>query len=218
MITIAEQANEVKAVAAGRLPAEVVAAFASDQAALLAGGIPAGAVSVGEKLAPFALADATGESRTLDELAAEGPLVIVFYRGGWCPYCNVTLRSYERDLVSHLAAHSARLVAISPETPDASLTTQEKAELSYTVLSDPGAELASSLGITFEPSEAGIAAQRTLGVDIRTTRADRGTMLPMPTVLIVDRDHVVRFVDIHPDYTGRTEVDEILAALDTLRR
>ena len=218
MITIAEQANEVKAVAAGRLPAEVVAAFASDQAALLAGGIPAGAVSVGEKLAPFALADATGESRTLDELAAEGPLVIVFYRGGWCPYCNVTLRSYERDLVSHLAAHSARLVAISPETPDASLTTQEKAELSYTVLSDPGAELASSLGITFEPSEAGIAAQRTLGVDIRTTRADGGTMLPMPTVLIVDRDHVVRFVDIHPDYTGRTEVDEILAALDTLRR
>lgn len=216
MITIAEQANEVKAVAAGRLPAEVVAAFASDQAALLAGGIPAGAVSVGEKLAPFALADATGESRTLDELAAEGPLVIVFYRGGWCPYCNVTLRSYERDLVSHLAAHSARLVAISPETPDASLTTQEKAELSYTVLSDPGAELASSLGITFEPSEAGIAAQRTLGVDIRTTRADGGTMLPMPTVLIVDRNHVVRFVDIQPDYMGRTEVNDILAALGTL--
>ncbi len=83
------------------------------------------------------------------------------------------------------------------------------------MLSDPGAQLADALGITFDPSEEGLAAQRALGVDIRTTRADGGTRLPMPTVLIVDPDHIVRFVDIHPDYTGRTEVDEILAALQT---
>ncbi len=216
MATIADQVNEVKATAASHLPAEVVAVFASDQAALAAGGIPAGAVSVGDKLAPFALPDATGEIRTLDELTAQGPAVIVFYRGGWCPYCNVTLRSYQRDLVPHLDGYSAHLVAISPEIPDESLTTKEKAELTYTVLSDTRAELASSLGITFEPAEDGLAAQRKLGVDIRTTRADGGTLLPMPTVLIVDRDHVVRFADIHPDYTGRTEVNEILAALDTL--
>jgi peroxiredoxin len=126
------------------------------------------------------------------------------------------LRTYQRDLVPHLGGYSARLVAISPETPDASLTTQEKAELTYTVLSDAGAQLAFSIGITFEPSEEGLAAQRKLGVDIRTTRADGGIVLPMPTVLIVDRDHVVRFIDIHPDYAGRTEVSDILAALDTL--
>jgi peroxiredoxin len=214
MTTIVDQVNEVKAAAASRLPAEVVAVFASDQAALAAGGIPAGAVSVGDKLAPFALPDATGETRTLDELTAEGLAVIVFYRGGWCPYCNVALRTYQRDLVPHLGSHNARLVAISPETPDASLTMQERAELTYTVLSDAGAHLASSLGITFEPSDDGLAAQRNLGVDIRTTRADAGTVLPMPTVLIVGRDHVVRFADIHANYTDRTEVDEILAALD----
>jgi peroxiredoxin len=216
MTTIAEQVNDVKAAAATRLPAEVVAVFASDQAALADRGIPAGAVAVGDKLAPFALPDATGQTRTLDELTANGPAVIVFYRGGWCPYCNLTLRTYQRDLLPQLSAHSARLVAISPETPDASLSTQEKAELTYTVLSDTGAQLASALGITFDPSEEGLAAQRTLGADIRTTRADAGTVLPMPTVLIVDRDHTVRFADIHPDYTGRTEVNEILAALHTL--
>ncbi len=216
MTTIAEQANEVKAAAASRLPAEVVAVFESDQAALAAGGVPAGAVSVGDELAPFALPDATGHARTLDELTAGGPAVVVFYRGGWCPYCNVALRTYQRDLLPHLGAYSARLVAISPEMPDASLTAQEKAELTYTVLSDTGAELASSLGITFEPSEDGLTAQRELGVDIRSTRADGGTVLPMPTVLIVDRNRVLRFVDIHPDYTGRTEVNDILAALQTL--
>ena len=216
MTTIAQQANDVKAAAASRLPAEVVAVFASDQAALAAGGIPTGAVAVGDRLAPFALPDATGRTRTLDEFTADGPAVIVFYRGGWCPYCNLTLRTYQRDLLPELSARSARLVAISPETPDASLGTQEKAELTHTVLSDTGAQLASVLGITFDPSEEGLAAQRALGVDIRTTRADNGTVLPMPTVLIVDRDQTVRFVDIHPDYTGRTEVNEILAALDAL--
>ena len=216
MTTIAEQVNDVKATAATRLPAEVVAVFASDQAALADRGIPAGAVAVGDKLAPFALPDATGQTRTLDELTANGPAVIVFYRGGWCPYCNLTLRTYQRDLLPQLSAHSARLVAISPETPDASLSTQEKAELTYAVLSDTGARLASALGITFDPSEEGLAAQRTLAVDIRTTRADGGTMLPMPTVLIVDQNHTVRFVDIHPDYTGRTEVNDILAALHRL--
>lgn len=217
-MTIAEQANEIKTAAADRLPAEVVAAFASDQAALVAAGVPAGAVSVGDTLAPFALPDATGHTRTLEQLTDEGPAVIVFYRGGWCPYCNVALRTYERELLPQLDALHARLVAISPETPDASLSTQEKAALTYTVLSDAGAEVASSLGITFEPSEAGLAAQRQLGVDIRTTRADRGTTLPMPTVLIVDSDRRVRFVDIHPDYTGRTEVGEIVAALQSPAR
>ena len=92
----------MKATAASRLPAEVVAVFASDQAALAAGGIPTGAVAVGDKLAPFALPDATGQTRTLDELTAEGPAVIVFYRGGWCPYCNLTLRTYQRDLLPQL--------------------------------------------------------------------------------------------------------------------
>ena len=216
MSTIAEQVKDVKAAAAGGLPAEVVALFASDQAALAAGGIPTGVVAVGDKLDGFVLPDATGQPRTLDELTADGPAVIVFYRGGWCPYCNVTLRTYQRDLIPQLSASAARLVAISPETPDASLSTQQKAELTYTVLSDSGAQLASTLGITFDPSEEGLKAQRTLGVDIRTTRADGGTVLPMPTVLIVGRDHIVRFVDVHPDYTGRTEVDEILAALHKL--
>ena len=117
MTTIAEQVTEIKAAAAGRLPAEVLAAFASDQGTRPAGGVPAGAVSVGDTLPPFALPDATGQTRTLDELTADGPAVIVFYRGGWCPYCNIALRTYQRDLLPELGAYSARLVAISPETP-----------------------------------------------------------------------------------------------------
>ncbi len=216
MTTIADQAREISTAAAKALPAEVVAAFVSDQQALATAGVPADAVSVGDTIEPFALPDATGHTRTLDELTADGPAVIVFYRGGWCPYCNVTLRTYERELLPQLEQFSAKLVAISPETPDASLTTQEKDELTYTVLSDAGAQLATALGITWQPSEPGLAAQRQLGVDIRSARADQGTTLPMPTVLIVDRDHIARFVDVHPVYTGRTEVADIVTALQRL--
>ena len=84
--------------------------------------------------------------------------MIVFYRGGWCPYCNLSLRTYQQHLVPQPGGYSARLVAISPETPDASLNTHEQAELTYTVLSDAGAALASSIGMTFDPSEGGLAA------------------------------------------------------------
>jgi peroxiredoxin len=216
MSTIAEQVNDLKAAAAGRLPAEVLSVFAADQAALTAEGIPPGSVKAGDKLSSFALPDATGQTVTLDEITADGPAVLVFYRGGWCPYCNLALRTYESDLLPQLGAYSARLVAISPETPDASLTTQEKDELTYTVLSDSGLQLADALGITFDPSAEGLAAQRSFGLDISATRADGGTRLPMPTVLIVDRDQTVQFVDIHPDYTGRTEVSDVVAALQKL--
>ncbi|HME02713.1 MAG TPA: peroxiredoxin-like family protein [Solirubrobacteraceae bacterium] len=214
--TIAEQAAQVKAASATRLPPEVGAAFASEQAALDAAGVPAETVALGAEMAQFALPDANGRIRTLTELTADGPAVIVFYRGGWCPFCNVALRTYQRDLLPELQARGAALVAISPETPDASLSTQEKAELAYAVLSDDGARLARDLGITFQPRETTLEAQRALGVDIRATRPDAGTVLPMPTVLIVDQDQVVRFVDIHPDYTTRTEVEAIISLLDGL--
>ena len=214
--TIAEQVEQVKAASATQLPAEVGRAFAAEQAALDAAGVPLETIAVGDEMPQFALPDATGQIRTLAELTAAGPAVIVFYRGGWCPFCNVALRSYQRDLLPQLSARGATLVAISPETPDASLSTSEKAALAYTVLSDEGAQLAGELGITFNPQETTIEAQRALGLDIRDTRADAGTALPMPTVLIVDEQQVVRFVDIHPDYTSRTEVDAIVSALDAI--
>jgi peroxiredoxin len=87
---------------------------------------------------------------TLDQLVESGPAVIVFYRGGWCPYCNLALRTYQRELLPELAAFGARLVAISPQSPDQSLSTAEKAELEFTVLSDPGNRVARGVGIVFQ--------------------------------------------------------------------
>ena len=176
-------------------------------------GSPAGAVKAGDRLEPFTLDDATGTAVSLGQLVENGPAVIVFYRGGWCPYCNLALRAYQQDLLPELGAFGARLAAISPQNPDQSLSTSEKAELAFTVLSDPGCGVARRLGIAFQQADEVLGAQRQLGLDLAQANADGSAWLPRPTVLIVDQDRTVRFADIQPDYTARTEVADILAAL-----
>jgi peroxiredoxin len=215
-VTIREQSDQLKAAAAERLPAEVVEIFERSIQSLLDQGLPSGVIRAGDTLEPFTLDDATGTPVTLDELVAAGPAVVVFYRGGWCPYCNLALRTYQQQLLPELAAFGARLVAVSPQPPDQSLSTAEKAGLEFTVLSDPGSRLARRIGISFQQADDVLAAQRTLGLDLAQVNAEGSTQLPRPTVLIVDTDRTVRFVDVQPDYTARTEVADILAALDAL--
>jgi peroxiredoxin len=215
-ITIQEQSDALRAASAQRLPAEVLETFTRDQAAWRAKGRPADAIAVGDALKDFTLPDATGRDVSLSELVTDGPAVLVFYRGGWCPYCNLALHQYQSELVPLLPSYGAKLAAISPQKPDESLSTTEKHNLQFAVISDSGARLARTLGIAFEPAENVLEAQRALGLDIRDGNADGSPELPMPTVLVVDSDRTVRFVDVQADYTSRTEVSEILAALDRL--
>jgi peroxiredoxin len=212
-LTIREQSEQLKTAAAERLPSEVVEVFDRSIKDLLDQGIPAGSIKVGDPLEPFTLDDATGTPVSLDQIIKTGPAVIVFYRGGWCPYCNLALRTYQRELLPQLGEFGARLVAVSPQSPDQSLSTTEKAGLEFTVLSDPGSRLAQRIGIAFQQAEEVLAAQRKLGLDLAQVNSEGATRLPRPTVLIVDRDRTVSFVDVQPDYTARTEVADIVAAL-----
>jgi len=211
--TIEQQSKDLSAASAGHLPAEVAAVFGAEQQRWRERGVPDGVVKAGDTIEDFTLPDATGAHVTLGELLADGPAVIVFYRGGWCPYCNLALRTYQRELLPELERYGARLVAISPQRPDQSLSTKEKAELTFTVLSDPGSQVASRLGIVFTPADEVLSAQRALGLDL--SQVNETVELPMPTVLIVGPDRVVQFADTHADYTSRTEVSDIIAALDT---
>ncbi|WP_405164958.1 AhpC/TSA family protein [Nocardia sp. NBC_01499] len=217
MPTIRQQSDEFKAEVAEKLPAEVAEVFDRSVEGFLEQGIPADVIRLGDKLESFTLDDATGTPVGLDQILATGPAVIVFYRGGWCPYCNLALRTYQRELLPRLGDFAARMVAISPQSPDESLSTAEKAELEFTVLSDPGSRLAHRLGIAFQQADDVLAAQRTLGLNLTQVNAEGSIHLPRPTVLIIDQDHIVRFIDVHPDYTSRTEVADIVAALENLR-
>jgi peroxiredoxin len=215
-LTISDQSEQLKAAAAEHLPPEVLEVFDRSIQELLDQGIPTKTIKAGDTLDPFTLDDATGTPVSLDQIIERGPAVIVFYRGGWCPYCNLALRTYQQELLPQLGAFGARLVAISPQSPDESLSTVGKASLEFTVLSDPGSRLADRIGIAFEQADEVLAAQRKLGLDLTTVNAEGAVRLPRPTVLIVDQDRTVRFIDVQPDYTARTEVADIVAALADL--
>lgn len=177
---------------------------------------PGTGIPIGQKVPDVHARDLDGKDVSLSSLYSKGPILLAFYRGGWCPYCNLALRTYQAELLPQLGAFGARLVAISPQSPDESLSTVEKAALEFAVLSDPGARLADRIGIAFEQADDVLAAQRTLGLDLSKVNAEGAVRLPRPTVLVVDGKHTVRFVDVQPDYTARTEVADIIAALSDL--
>jgi peroxiredoxin len=211
--TIAEQVADHHRSSAGQLPAGTAEAFASEQRDLAAVSEPPGAAQPGAKLPDGQLLDVTGQPTSLAEALAGKPAVIVFYRGGWCPYCNIALRTYQAQLVPALDERGISLIAISPQTPDGSLSTKETKELSFTVLSDPGNQVARQLGILTAPSDGARAAQLQLGLDLTKVNADGTTGLPMPTVIIADAAGTIRWIDVHRDYTTRTEPGQILQAI-----
>jgi len=213
--TIQEQSDSLKAASAGRLPAEVLETFAHDQAAWRAKGLPADAVAVGDVLSDFTLPDATGQDVSLSELVTDGPAILVFYRGGWCPYCNIQLRAYQAAL-PEMVALGARLVAISPQLPDRSLSTTETNELTFDVLSDVGNTVARRFGLVYALPEELRAALRSNNKALPGINGDESWELPVPAVYVIARDRRVALAAIDVDYRNRLEPEAILAALKSL--
>jgi peroxiredoxin len=213
--TISEQAEALAAQFATHAPADVIEAFAAEQRHHDEEGVPAGVPAPGAPMPDGQLLDTQGRPTALTQARAGRAAVVVFYRGAWCPYCNLTLRTYQRELVPDLEARGIPLIAVSPQKPDGSLTMQETNELSYTVLSDPGNQIAGQLGILTAPSDAARAAQGKLGLDLTEVNADGTATLPMPTTVLVDAAGIIRWIDVHPNYTTRSEPPEIIDAVQT---
>ena len=214
--TITDRVAEMHATMAAEPPNEVMGAFAREQADLAAGGVPGGIAQAGTVLPDAELLDVHGAPTTLYAAAGSGTSVLVFYRGAWCPYCNIALSAYQQQLLPELSARGIRLVAVSPQKPDGSLTMQQKNSLGFAVVSDPGNAIAGRLGILTRPSPDARAAQLQLGLDLASVNADGTDTLPMPATVILDASHAVRWIDVHPDYSTRTEPGQVIDALDRL--
>ncbi|CAN5230563.1 peroxiredoxin-like family protein [soil metagenome] len=210
--TIAEQISEFNVGFEQQIGPELAAVFAREQAALNSAGVPAAVVGVGDVLPVAHLVTSDGDPTTLTAVTGGRPAVVVFYRGAWCPYCNIALRTYERELFPALQKLGVGLIAISPQTPDGTRAIVQGAELSFPVLSDPANVLVRALGILTEPSAEARKAHTALGFDVADSNADGTGDIPLPTVIVIDAAGVARYVDIQVNYTSRTEVDAIVAA------
>jgi peroxiredoxin len=172
-------------------------------------------IKVGDTLPPFSLSDALGKELTSQELLSKGPLLLTFYRGEWCPFCNLALSALQKNL-STIQAKGVTLVAITPELPNGTLTMTEKHELKFPVLTDLKSKYAKELGITWKQPEVMMEVFNNFGNDLDKRNGDDSHLLPVPATLLVDREGVVRNLFIDPDYTKRLEPATALEWIDAL--
>lgn len=175
------------------------------------------AIGVGDTAPEFSLPDAHGNEAALADLLRRGPLVLTFYRGAWCPYCNIQLRAYQAVL-PRIAELGAGLAAVSPQLPDGSLTTAEKNALSFAVLSDAGNAVARGYGLVYSLPEELRAALRSNGKALPGINGDDSWELPVPATYVIGTDRRVVLAHLDVDYRKRLEPERILEALAALRR
>jgi len=170
------------------------------------------ALKVGDQLPQFALSNATGQEINIYDYLAQGPLIINFYRGAWCPYCNLELRAY-KEILPEIKAAGANLIAISPELPDTSLSLIEKHDLEFEVLTDRDNKLAKKLGLVFKLDEDLGELYRKFGHDLDSAQGNTNQELPLPATYVIDTDGKVLLASVNTDYTKRLEPSIALEAI-----
>ena len=213
--TLAQQIEEFQLNMSSEALSDIGTGLRAEAAHIIRSNVGAQALKEGEPAPDFALPDPTGGTVRLAGLLRRGPVVVTFYRGAWCPYCNLALRAYQAAL-PEIKALGATLVAISPQTPDNSLTTAEKAGLTFPVLSDVGNRVARRYGLVFALSEAARPIYTAIGSDLSVYNGDASWELPVPGTFVIAPDGTVRLAFVDPDYSHRLEPAAILAALRDL--
>ncbi len=214
-LSLTEQLAEQKAQVVQNLPAEIADIFLQKATELENSGITKNSLGVGDKAANFQLPDPVGNIVSLQELLAKGPVLLTFYRGGWCPYCNLELRALQRSL-PELEQYNASLVAISPETPDNSLSTAEKNQLEFAVLSDAGLNVARQYGLVFTLDSELRRIYEQFGIDLPTQNGDESYQLPIPATYVIDPEGIIRYAYVNTDYTQRADPKEIVPIIAQL--
>ncbi len=179
-------------------------------------GILESAINVGDIAPNFTLTNATGKKVTLKEELKKGPVVLAWYRGGWCPYCNLTLHALQEEL-PNFNANNASLIAISPELPDNTLTTVEKNNLKFEVLSDVGNAVANTYGIVFKLIDP-VADSYNKAFNLVKFNGDDSNELPLAATYIIDENSRVIYAFLDADYRNRAEPSELTKALQELSK
>lgn len=216
--TIADQVAAHEANMATVFSEEAKVSFAREKAEMLTRSVPAGAVKPGTQIPGAEVVDAHGRSTTFEKACGGKPAVVVLYRGGWCPYSSIALRTYQTALLPELRERGVELIALSPQNPDGLRTAGEVNDLSFTLLSDPGCGFADALGVATTPTDVARHLRSTVGLDVAATNVDGTDTLPLPTALVVDSGGVVRWVDICTDSIIWPEAGEILETVTGVLR
>lgn len=210
MSRLTEEINNYKEAFKDKVPADVREIMNKATVDLEKESISKDALKVGALAKQFALPNALGNLIKLDKLLEQNDYIVLnFYRGVWCPYCNMELKALQ-DMNDEFKKLGAKIVAISPQTPDASLSTQEKNELTFEVLSDEHNKIAKEYGLVFSLAQELRPIYSKFGIDIPTSNADDSFELPMPATYLINKNGEILYSFIDEDYTKRCEPQIIL--------
>ena len=214
--TLAEQTQDTVEAFIGGLPEEVQQTVGGVMQRLMSSNITDNASNVGDKAPEFSLPNVKGGDTTLSELLESGPVVLSFYRGGWCPFCNLEFKALH-DKLPEMQALGATLVGISPEALAVSQQTAQDNALEFEVLSDVGNKVIDQYGLVMKVPEVIRPLYLEWGLDIPTFNGEDTWELPIPATYVINTDGKIVSAYVNKNYTERMEPDDIVEVLETLK-
>lgn len=175
------------------------------------------AAKIGDVAPSFSLADENGQPVQLAELLAKGPVVLTFYRGGWCAYCKMDLGAMQ-EAANEIRALGASIVSISPQTTTNNRKSKNDIGLSFSILSDVNGEVSNTYGLRFELQDYLVDTYKSFGVHLPKINGDESWTLPMPARFVIAQDGTIEYAEVNPDYTKRPDPSELLPVLERLQR
>lgn len=208
--SLTEDLAALRAHYAVHMPADIAAAMTRADAALAASSLVDRALGAGEFAPDFTLPDVDGAPVSLARALRDGPVIVSFYRGGWCPYCNLELRAYQArtDAMRHAGV---RLIAISPQTPGATASTVRENGLGFQVVSDVGSKIARAFGVAFDLSDELRPLYARLGHALPYQNGE-GWVLPVPATFVIAPSGEIVLAFIDTDYRRRLDPEDAIAA------
>ena len=203
-MSLQDKLDAFRAQAETKRPPDILAAMHKATADLVASGQAGRALKAGHRAPDFTLPGPDGAPVASAALLAQGPLVITFYRGVWCPYCNMELQALQ-DVLPAIRAAGGSLVAISPENAANSRKSVRQNELSFPILSDKGNEIAAAFGLRFRLPDEIIAIYKGFGNDLAMVNGEDSWTLPMPGRFVIAPGGVIAYAEVNPDYTRRPD-------------
>ncbi|MFD2938959.1 peroxiredoxin-like family protein [Flavobacterium notoginsengisoli] len=212
MNDLANQIEILNAEFSKQVPQEILTVFQKSIEDLQSQNIEKNSLKVGDKIPDFCLPNANHEIICSENILKKGKMIVAFYRGSWCPYCNLELQELQKNLAKIIAKETT-LVAISPQSPDNSLTLSEKHNLQFEVLTDANNIFAKQLGITFKLQDFVLSSYKSIGINLKDFNKDEENTLPVPAVFLVNekREILYNFFDVN--YTNRINIEELLNLL-----
>lgn len=211
-MTLTQQLKELADNSAQKIPVEALNIMKSAITELEDTDIIKNATKKGDTFPDFSLPNAKGEVTSLNELLKKGKIVLTFYRGGWCPYCNLALKALQ-NVLPDINEKGATLIAITPETPDNSLSSKEKNNLDFEILTDSSNALARSLGLLYKLPENLTTLYNNFGINLIESQGNNENELPIAATYIIDTDKKITYDYIVEDYKLRADPLAIIAAL-----